>query len=482
MNKKKFIAVIVASSMALSCAACSKTGEKKDDKKAKKDIIKCAENFTDALFDFDDGLVDYTNLKSSDADEISESFAFVNEYIDYDPDMSQAFGAIMDTFSYEIDEDTLEIDDDEAEVEVTYTHVDMEFVIIDGWYDTVDDLCDAIENADTEDYTIKYKFELNDDDEWVITNAMKIFEEFGDCIEVNNLMSSVATPVTETDLAAAWDGYSWYASDNGTYTDTLYINFYGGFNYSLINDYNDIQIYFVVERDGSVIYTSEIMDDADFYYTAAMDADCVDGYLPSGTYTVTCYDANDNVIDSGSCTVINTASATPVAPSTPDAIEGTQYLADFDMALFFESNLPDCTFTGSAPINMYLILSDDGNYAMGFDCTTDELIEIMGDYIRLNIETITVDGMGYTRDQIEPMLPQDGIETWEQFLDLMADNMIQGMEASATEMGGTGTYVISGSDFSFVNGSGETRHGTVNADGSITLPHEDGFELLFIPQ
>lgn len=319
MKNRKIVAVVVAASMVLSLAGCSKTGKKDD--KAQKAVISTAEDFSEALVNLDaSNFDDLTNLEDEDLEMCEMIFGMLTED---DEDVEALLDAVLDEISFEIDEDSIEIDDDEASVDVVFTHLDgTTFEDLAEDCESIDDLIDALDDADTKESTVSYELELNDDDEWVISNADKAIEKYFDKVfDFGNFDPSMFS--AGGSIVDAFDGYTWYACDPNTddvYTNASYIDFWGTYNAEMMN-YESPEVYFTVERDGVLIYTSEERSSLDFYYYASDDADSVDGYLPAGTYTVTCYDLEDNLVATGTCTVIAEAAeeTTTTAADTPVA-------------------------------------------------------------------------------------------------------------------------------------------------------------------
>jgi len=106
--------------------------------------------------------------------------------------------------------------------------------------------------------------------------------------------------------------------EDGTYNDAPYIDFWGVYDTTTYN--GEVEVYFEVEHDGELVYTSEVTNSPDCYFYAT---DYTGAYLlPAGTYTVTLFTADGTQVDSDSCIV--TLSAPPQAI---DLLSG-----DIDMA------------------------------------------------------------------------------------------------------------------------------------------------------
>ncbi|MCQ2516807.1 MAG: hypothetical protein MJ094_08095 [Saccharofermentans sp.] len=150
MSIKKTVAIALVASMCMSMAGCASSAKKLE--QAKEDILSVVEKHASKV------------VKNYDADNGS----------------NRINSAIEDTLEYEIDEDSLEIDKDEASIDVVYTLVDFDDIDIPalGFVDE-DAIIEAIEDADTQEVTITYELEL-DDDKWVIINEDDIADDFAD--------------------------------------------------------------------------------------------------------------------------------------------------------------------------------------------------------------------------------------------------------------------------------------------------------------
>lgn len=162
----KTFASIIAISMVLPLAACSKTN-KKD-----KAVIDAADTFAEALLSCDSEEV--ADL-SDDADT-----DVLDDYMTFSSSKEDVCDAIIEGIEFKVDKKSVDRDDKKASVKVTFTMPDYEAVADDEDYENEDDIIDLLEEADTIDIEVTVKFKLNKDDEWVVTNAEDVAEEVFD--------------------------------------------------------------------------------------------------------------------------------------------------------------------------------------------------------------------------------------------------------------------------------------------------------------
>lgn len=461
MKNRKIIATVIAASMLVACAGCSKTEDKKDkdnDKKAKKEITSVVEDFFDAFIDCDASIVDLTNLSSRDASELLDLL----NYADYeDIDAVAMIDSVFASFSYEVDEDSIEIDDDEAEVEVTFTHFDDEiFEEFEGVYDSIDDVCSAIRNGDTTETTITVELELNDDDEWIITNADDIVDVIDTLVDLSNVVYMVGMDDDVDDSDLGYTGYDWYNSDAGlddVYTDAAYINFWGHRTGS-----GDVNTYFEVEHNGQLVFTSDVSTSIDCYFRASDYSASVGGYLPEGTYTITLYLEDGTVVDSGSCTVYSTNNTPANTGNGVDVdLEGDTYYGVCMISDTYEE-LYGSDLQGELAVDYTLVLADDGQFAIYVDI--DQIISDFTEYMRNNLVTIISAQSGMSAEEFEDAIAQAGMS-----IDEYLDTVMASMTYTDSFESRQGTYTVDGNNITMVSEDNITYTATYNADGSITM-------------
>ncbi len=285
MKTTKIAASVLATAMIMSMTGCSMLGGGK----AKQEVLDAADSFASNICSLKASKVTAAMADLDDAKAEEIEFAF--DAISSDAILS----AIAGTLAYEIDEDSVEVDSKkgEASVDVVFTYVDAnsvyEDVVADGGDE--DDFIDALADCDdTVEVEITYEFTL-DDDEWLVDDAkLKTFQSlFAFCEEAEAYEFGA-------DFMEAYEGHSWWMADSdNTYSDAYYIDFWGEYDSSLLTE--SPELYFTVEHDGTLVYTSDISSSADCYFYAS---DYGYDVLPEGTYTVTLYLADGTVVDSDS--------------------------------------------------------------------------------------------------------------------------------------------------------------------------------------
>lgn len=143
MKTTKIISLLLTASLLMSVSGCALFD--KDDK----NVLTVAQNYADAILAGDgEEIAEYM----VDGDDIEENLvAFLESYDKYE----DAYTAIFDSMSYEIDQKSVESSkkNAEASVEITYTMVDYETIYEDVTDDggKYDDFVEALEDNDGED-------------------------------------------------------------------------------------------------------------------------------------------------------------------------------------------------------------------------------------------------------------------------------------------------------------------------------------------
>ncbi|MCQ2515386.1 MAG: hypothetical protein MJ094_00810 [Saccharofermentans sp.] len=340
-DSKKIAASAMAVTMIMSMTGCSLLGGGK----AKREVLDAADSFASNVCSLKASKVTgaMADLDDDQIEEIEFGFSCIND--------DAIFSAIASTLAYEIDEDSVEVDSKkgEASVDVVFTYVDAESVYEDVIDDngSEEDFIDALGDCDdVVEVEVTLEFTL-DDDEWLVDDAKlktfeKIFAFMGYEFEFG------------ADFMEVYNGHSWWMADSDdNYSNASYIDFWGTYNsYDLTED---PELYFTVEHDGVLVYTSDITSSADCYFYASDYTG--DDYLPEGTYTITLYLADGTVVDSDS---------TYVSLTTSGSSSGTPVVSG-EMVALWESGINDYWYS----------YSDGTGYAMdsGVYDTTESTIE-----------------------------------------------------------------------------------------------------------
>ena len=160
MKREKIIAAVLAASMALSLTGCDSDNE---------NVIKVAEDYAEALISLD--IDDIAGLME-DEDEAAEELARIEEICDADPDLEDAFAAVSESMTYEIDDKSVVSSkkDKEASVDIVFTLADYEAIHeeIEAEDGDLEAYIDALEDPDeTVEVKVTVKFVLVKD-KWLV--------------------------------------------------------------------------------------------------------------------------------------------------------------------------------------------------------------------------------------------------------------------------------------------------------------------------
>ena len=311
MNKhlKKTVSLAVASAILFSMTGCSFLDKSKDE------VLEAADAYAKELAACNIGKL--AKLSDEDFEKVQEEWEGKLTFSEgdlYTADTATVLNAIADTISYEIDEESVEATkkSGEGSIDVTFTIADYADLVDDDSITDADAFAGAVADAETTEISVTLEFERTDDGEWLGSNYTKVFEKLYD---FTNDEFSFSTPVAD---AITSDSLDWWWTDNGDDSDPVYTNTdeIDGelqIDTSLLDNYDVIyELTYEVQRDGVVIYTGTGYDawiQTDDLTSADLDPDT--GYFLAGTYTITFYDPNGEVLVSDTCTVI--LDAEPVA-------------------------------------------------------------------------------------------------------------------------------------------------------------------------
>ncbi|MBO4242322.1 MAG: hypothetical protein J5883_03490, partial [Clostridiales bacterium] len=160
-NFRKACALTVSASIILSLASCSLLD------KAKDQVIDQAGEVADAAIAMKaDDIGELCGLKDSDVEDLEALFGL-------NCSSDAVVDAIVDTISYEVDEDSFEgsTKDGEASIDVVFTMVDYEAVAEDEENTADEDTFVAAlgDSDETKEVTVTMEFELDDED-WICSN------------------------------------------------------------------------------------------------------------------------------------------------------------------------------------------------------------------------------------------------------------------------------------------------------------------------
>ena len=354
-SMKKAVSVAVASAMVLSMASCSFLDKSKDE------VLDAADEYAKNLASC--SVAKLAKLSGSDFEDIQEEWETKLTFSEgdlYTADTAKALGAIADTISYEVDEESAEASkkSGEGSVDVTFTIADYESVAGDDSITDADAFADAIADADTKEISVTLEFE-SDDDSWLCSNAEDVF---GDLYAFTDEEFSFVPPLQ--DLLTS-ENLEWWFTSNGDDAAPVYTNATSIDAELPLESTIDVDLTGVtceLTYGGAVIYSAQ--DTYDCYAHATdVDAAYLDptgAYFAAGQYTITFYAPDGSELISGTCTVELEAEATPTpaASGSASGVNQVDYITT-------EGDFFDYT---SAPV---WYNSDNGVYASG--TTTLEL-------------------------------------------------------------------------------------------------------------
>lgn len=422
---KKTMVLLITLAMVMSIASCDSIGNSKKSSKNKadddyeEDVIALAEDFSGALQSLKADKV----LKLCDEDYADDEGDNLKEMLDfdsYDELKADILEKIADTITYEVDKKSVEVDDDEATIDVTFTMVDYTTVFSSNETYFLDSLKDSINSADTMDLTYTLECEMNDDDEWIVTNVDEVVDGVFEFVEVD------ATIVDSFELGDYVTGCVY--SDAGE--DITEISLTLSFDNAI--DSFDKWTYYEVTLDGELIYDSDY-DDATLPMTmTTSDVPAFtndDGYLVAGTYVLSVFDENFTEIYSYTWNITNSAPAVVL----PDAIlpdgfsrdkfnlpaDASLYMAKIDeTAAYAEDIGVDVDdLTGNIYIYMYLVISADKAYVV---LDGDAYSDSIAAFISENLETIVYSITGVTVQQYADISDLTYEEAFDELYEMLA--------------------------------------------------------------
>jgi hypothetical protein len=315
VRAKKISLALLSFALMTSLAACSGVN--------KEDVLKRAETFSKAVANLDSTkmLKSVEKIDSDKADKIADKLSMTK--LDYD--QVKVKNAIADTIEYKVIEDSFEAGkkDKSATVDVEFSLVDYGMTFTDDGLKTSEEMVSAIKSCkQTKTWLVSLEL-VQDDDKWVVTedtlpNLAPVYKFLDEEFKFGN---------TSSDAILMVDYTKWYMSNNtGIYenVDKIELDLY--FTGDLGMD-----LYYVVSWDGSEVYRSDKFNVPSYFAEAPYGRDqnaYMDGeYLAPGSYTITFYSADDDmIITSNNATVsVKRATPTPTPAPTPDYPVATDY-------------------------------------------------------------------------------------------------------------------------------------------------------------
>jgi len=269
---KTIIASAIIASMALSTTGCSKGA---------KECKEAGTQFLEAALERE--IEDMAELCEDEDDALR---ALAPYAASYDP-----VDAILERATIEAGKASVK--KDEGTVVFTITLPDYD-AALDEDPDDVDDFEDALDEAGTIEIEITLEF-VNKRDNWVIDNAEDFVEDFYE--ELYDI---------DFGFTSEYDGWvnseNWWGADGSVYSSG---RSYLDLDLNIVDEhyYDDMEYYFQVYQDGSLLYTSRDYNDYGFLEHYCYAEDCGLDSFPSGSYTFVLYDSNGVEFYRSTCTV-----------------------------------------------------------------------------------------------------------------------------------------------------------------------------------
>ena len=268
MKKEKLIAAVLVASMALSISGCDSDN---------KNVLDAAEDYAEALISLD---ADDIAELMEDEDEAAEELARIEEICSNRPAMEDAFEAVAESMTYEIDEKSVASSkkNKEASVDIVFTLVDYEAVHEDIEDDDGDleDYIDALEDADdTIEVKVTVKFVLVKD-KWLVKdrNFKSLNKVYGFIDDISGYKWSLVEIPSEEAFTEAvcavfgadedeiddYDGIDW--TELTYYEDTLAITYQRYFDPEEARElfdetYYNLEYYFGIDMDECIYVNDE---------------------------------------------------------------------------------------------------------------------------------------------------------------------------------------------------------------------------------
>ena len=236
-NFKKIAASVLTCTMLMSTAACSLFNRVEPE-----EIINAADIYAKCVTFLDANRL----LENTETLDYSESEAFKEKLsmsgLDYD--QASVRRAIAETITYEVKQDTVVIDKTYCSCEIMFTRVDY-LSAIDGLVGYSSAFLEAISSCDkTNTYNVSVYFSKVDGKWLASADSIRKFADLYSFLDYEYVFG----PST-LDLV---DEAMWMFSSDGTYTNTNWIELD-----LMFLENPEVNVYYVVSKDGTDIYTSE---------------------------------------------------------------------------------------------------------------------------------------------------------------------------------------------------------------------------------
>ena len=269
---KTLIASVLVASMAMSMTGCSA---------AAKECKEIGTQFIEAALERE--VEDMAELCEDEDDALAALAAYEAAYDPVD--------AILERATVEAGKASVKKDGGTVEFTITIPDYD---AALDEDPEDCDEFEGLLDDADTIEISITLEF-VNKRDNWVIDNVDDFADDFyGELYDIDFGFESMYEGWIESE--------NWWGADGNVYDSG---RSYLDLDCYITSDhyYDDMDYYFVVYQDGSLIYTSRDYNDYGFLEHYCYAEDCNLSSFPSGSYTFVLYDQNDVEFYRSTCTV-----------------------------------------------------------------------------------------------------------------------------------------------------------------------------------
>ena len=273
IKAKKIIAAVLTLATVISASACSFVKQNSEEILASADIFAKCVSYLDGSRMLD--LVDTNGL--SNTEEFKEKLSMSTQ----DYDQASVKSTIAQTITYEVLTDTCITGRKNASVDVVFTRVDYE-TAIEGFVGFAPAYIEQIKACDkTVSFTVSLKYNKVDG-RWVADN---------NCIsQLSGLYSFLdAEFVFGPSTLDLVDTAVWLFGQNSKYDNTIWIELDLWFS-----ENPEVNVYYVVSKDGQDIYTSETSSFDGLYFEAPYNSELgapvtEEGYIEAGQYNIKIY-------------------------------------------------------------------------------------------------------------------------------------------------------------------------------------------------
>lgn len=284
---RKVVATVLAMSMMISVEGCSKQFDES--------MVSIAGKVCGSIADGDYAKASkYFDDKNK---KLEEAMTFESD----DDTSNAAAELILDTITYEVDEDSYESDffGKTGSIDVVFSYVDYEKVLdSQDLFKDFQAFSDALEECDdTIEFSVTLEFEKQDGNA-VIVNS----DDFIDLFKFSDIEIELAGLLGDYVSTQYFTGSEYSSSDN-TYTDTdelSYVVELTGAGTDFEWDY-----YYTITSISGYSFTSEVITKPEGESTISIvTSEPISGdFIADGTFHVDIYDADDNYVAGGYCDV-----------------------------------------------------------------------------------------------------------------------------------------------------------------------------------